>query len=326
MKFIVVGDLHFKENNVEISTLLKNKIIETVKSENPDFLVILGDTLDSNTSLNSILQTQTHNFLRELYKLVKVYLMVGNHDLPHNRAHLSKYHSFTALKEWGERMVVVDEPIISFEGKYKFVFSPYVPKGRFKECLETLGNLDDTLENVEYVFAHQEFNGCNYNGKAVNDGDPWPCEYPNVIAGHIHTHQNVRNNIHYTGIPVQHKFRDSPDNAIEIYKSTKSGFRFERRDLHLPKKMMYDIIPDEIETLNILDSGSIRVTIHCTVDVFQAAVTHPRVAEWKSKGFVVNNKTTREHVVVAPTTTSDYISELKDSLDEELKNRFAKIF
>ena len=47
LNIIVIGDIHFKISNISESELYIKKITEIVNQKKPDFIVLLGDILDT---------------------------------------------------------------------------------------------------------------------------------------------------------------------------------------------------------------------------------------------------------------------------------------
>ena len=84
LKIICIGDLHIKISNMSRAKEMTSRIIETVKDIKPDFVVVMGDTLDRFNDVKTEALTLAIDFLSELHKISKVFLLIGNHDLPNN--------------------------------------------------------------------------------------------------------------------------------------------------------------------------------------------------------------------------------------------------
>jgi DNA repair exonuclease SbcCD nuclease subunit len=157
-------------------------------------------------------------FLKRLGRLVPTYLIIGNHDLMNETQFLSTNHFFTVFHgvESVTNVTIIDTPQVVTIGYQKFVMCPYVPKGRFREALDTLGTIN--WKRIDAVFAHQEFEGAQQGAK-VSDGDPWPPHSLNVvgapvISGHIHEAQTLPGGVYYTGSAMQHTFAEGTRKGV----------------------------------------------------------------------------------------------------------------
>ena len=72
LKFVVVGDLHdntFNDND--------DKLVQTIKAQNPDFIIADGDILNDDSKNTDIAMS----FIKRLVKIAPVYYALGNHEL-----------------------------------------------------------------------------------------------------------------------------------------------------------------------------------------------------------------------------------------------------
>ena len=72
IKFVVVGDLHdntFNDND--------DKLVQTIKAQNPDFIIADGDVLNDDSKNPDIAMS----FIKRLVKIAPVYYALGNHEL-----------------------------------------------------------------------------------------------------------------------------------------------------------------------------------------------------------------------------------------------------
>lgn len=93
IKISLLSDIHISE----IFNLKKlSIIIDKIKKEEPDYICIPGDLIDSTNVLdNNNLKKEILNFLKELSKTAKVIISYGNHDV----YHLNK-SSHVETKKW----------------------------------------------------------------------------------------------------------------------------------------------------------------------------------------------------------------------------------
>ena len=213
LKVVAIGDPHFKEKYMNVMVKFVDHVVDTVKKENPDFVVVLGDILDTM----NIVTLQPHKlavkFLKSLGEISETYVIIGNHDLMNNSQFLTDNHIFTPLKglEQYTNVHIIDKPLVITKKGFNFAFCPYVPPGRFKEALNTLP-IDvnsPQWEKCDCIFAHQEFKGAAMGAIISEEGDEWESYLPPVISGHIHDSQIIGSNIYYTGSSMQHSFSES---------------------------------------------------------------------------------------------------------------------
>ena len=205
LRLLILGDLHFKTSNVPEMQEMTAKIITLIKQEmlnSLDYIILLGDTLDTHESGNECPFNLAGDFIEELTLLKPVFLLIGNHDLRNNSSFLTRNHFFNPYKKWPNLTVVDKVHTALFKG-IRLTFVPYVPPGRFMEALETS---EHALTDTAFIFSHQEFRGCKMEQITSHNGDDWDEKLPCVISGHIHDRQFLGKNIYYTGTPHQTSF------------------------------------------------------------------------------------------------------------------------
>jgi DNA repair exonuclease SbcCD nuclease subunit len=209
-RILCIGDPHFRvENITEVEEFIA-KLIPLIEDRKPDFIVVLGDLLHTHERVHTIALNKAYDFINQLRKLAKTFVIVGNHDYIQNQQFLTENHWMNGMKEW-ENVVIVDK-VLEFED---FVFCPYVPPGRFEEALDTLSGYD--WRQSSCIFAHQEFYGCKMGAIISVDGDKWGESFPVVVSGHIHSKQQPQKNVYYTGSAMQHAFGESEENIIAVF-------------------------------------------------------------------------------------------------------------
>ena len=213
---LVIGDIHFKSDTVSDGAKFVNNIIEIAEKEDPSFIVLLGDILDTHEIVNVQPYKIATLLIEELSKIAPLYIIIGNHDLINHTQFLTDNHAFNPFKRW-DNVFVADKPLLhtfkDSEGYDKvFTFCPYVQPGRFIEALKH--EHEEEWESSYAIFAHQEFKGCSMNKITSNQGDVWDEELPPVISGHIHDEQIVGDNIFYTGSSIQNSYSESPNKKV----------------------------------------------------------------------------------------------------------------
>jgi predicted phosphodiesterase len=246
MKFLCIGDTHFKTNNIEESYDFIFKLEQYLKNndKNIDYIVALGDILDKH----EIVHTQALNVALDFFKLIakykpyKSYVLIGNHDFINNNNFLTNNHWMNSIKEW--KTINIIDNVVKLNLKDDFVaFLPYVPDGRFVEALNTL---DCDWKKSRIIFGHQLLNGCKMGAIVAQDVEEWLGEYPLLVSGHIHDKQTIKDNLYYTGSSMQHAYGESSDKTLTIIDST--DLSISEIDLGLATKRIIYVDASEIES------------------------------------------------------------------------------
>jgi DNA repair exonuclease SbcCD nuclease subunit len=318
VKFLLVGDPHFKSDN-EIETDLMTKKISEWLDKNPvDFVVVLGDTLHKHSHVDVFPLIRATAFLQELKKRCKkVYLLIGNHDRPHNNIFLTQDHPFNSFKLW-DNFVVVDDVLTDKVNSLQFLFVPYVPNGRLDEALKTK-NLKQPLEGISCVFSHQEYKGSKLNKLTRSDADTWDEKSPMNFSGHIHEYEEVQPNLVYVGTPVQHGLSDMSKKTISYVELDEKGvLKHEKIDLNVPKKIVVTLTPEELLKFEPPTNTKITIklvgTTHSIHDVLSLNDIREKINRHDIKIIKLE-----QNVV---TTISDNIL-IKTSFSDRLKKKMA---
>lgn len=200
VRILTIGDPHFKNNNIPEMKELTRKFVALANKIKPDLIVNLGDTLHHHGNQFTDQQVACYEFHKLLAKKYghRVMIIIGNHDRPNNQDFLSRRNPLNVYSFHPNIRVAWRIKEATIKGQ-KFIFVPYVPKGRFKEALETK---KDSLVNTRAIFSHQEYRGAFYGGGESKDGDKWSSELPMIVSGHIHNRQKCKKNITYVGTPL----------------------------------------------------------------------------------------------------------------------------
>ena len=239
MNILLIGDPHFKISNAEETTQLHQETIKYVKNNTLDFVVIMGDILDTHEKVHVQPLCRAVNYITEISKYVKTYVLIGNHDRINNNVFLTEDHPFTGLKK--KPNIIIADKVIEEDN---FIFVPYVSPGRFMEALKTI----DFVPNKQIIFAHQEFRGAKMGAFKSEIGDIWPKDYPNVFSGHIHDFQILQPNLVYTGTPFQHSFGDTSDKFLLKIICTNGSYTMEKVYLQIKKKRVLVLKTEDLKT------------------------------------------------------------------------------
>lgn len=197
-KWLKVGDLHAKKNNIEESEAIIDWCIAEAEKQEAN-IILLGDSLNDF----GVLRVETlllfdrifqklNSFCERTRKLV--FILKGNHDE-------NSQATMTYLSLWSQRQSSVF--IVTNPMQYgNLLFVPFIRDHQvFRKVL------DDHL-TASVLVCHQEFDGCMYeNGFYAPHGfklDQLPSHIKTVVSGHIHKTQKIGSEnlwVHYIGIP-----------------------------------------------------------------------------------------------------------------------------
>jgi DNA repair exonuclease SbcCD nuclease subunit len=273
LKCLVIGDPHFRRNYILDGEEFASKSVLKAQELNPDFIVVMGDTLDTFETVHVPTHRIAVKWLDELSEIAHVYLLIGNHDYINASQFLSDMHIFTPLKKW-KNLTVVDKPIYREYREKSFVFCPYVEKGRLIEALDTLLSEEEQMwEMADCVFCHQEIRGCQMGGKISSDGDEWSEEYPPLICGHIHNSQ-IFGNVYMPGSAYQHSYGDTPNKKLWMVNFDSDediGFDIEEVDLGMRIKKTVRMNIEDVKNFNpkLVRKHDVKLTLKGTSEQFR---------------------------------------------------------
>lgn len=284
MKILVLGDPHFKEENLHWLQNTCDEIIEIIKKEQVELCICLGDTLDKHKTIFSQALYLATKFFFDISDLCHLVILIGNHDRINKHDFLTNIHPFFGLSRTPNITVAGN---VVWDQQRNFIYVPYVYPGRFIEALETVGyHPAKSNKKPKYIFAHQEFWGSNYGLKEFSkEGDRWDPTYPQVISGHIHKHQQLEN-IYYVGTFYQENYGEDIDKAILLI----NGEDFKRIRLKTPcLRITVDLtmeqlvnFKDWIPTDSIKSKSKekkegtlVRAIIHCDATENKSLTTNP---------------------------------------------------
>ena len=330
LKVLVIGDTHFKVDNIRERTAMVDAIINVINEKHPDIIVNLGDTLHDHEKVHVSAYVKACDFLWQQSQLAPLKVLMGNHDLKNQKQYLSDEHPFTALKHWNSSVTIVDNVVTENIKGHHLVFVPYVPPERFDEALTKCS----TLSSASCVFAHQEIKGCQMGVVKSTNGSEWPLTNPLLISGHIHDYQELQSNVIYTGTPVQQSYTDTHDKTISLFTFHSGGtYTHERIDLGLPKKRIERINCAEVSSHVPRKDCDLKIIIKGTSGDLRAIGKHPNVIAWKAAGHkitlrdipaeYINTEPPQRVINKAPARFSQVFYE---ALPERLKAVYLKVY
>lgn len=265
VKCLCIGDPHFQDSNMKDVYVLVDKIIKYAEKMKPTFIVVLGDILHTHEKISVTPFKTATNFLLKLTEISPTYLLIGNHDYKNNSQFLTDNHAFNSLKQW-KNMYVVDNVIMHEYDKCKFIFSPYVPVGRFLEALNQSCLL---WEFANAIFAHQELYGCQLGAMKSEIGDVWDADNPLLISGHIHDPQILNDNVIYTGSIMQHGYAEQGKKYLWLFTFDKETHSYEKIDLGLKQKKIINMDIEDVNKFINDESVHIKLDLKGTSEQFK---------------------------------------------------------
>jgi len=271
---LVIGDIHIKSSNHKEINDLFDIISSTIKKLSPNFIVLLGDTLDRFGKIDMRSQCLATKMILSFSEYCPVFVLIGNHDRINNEVFCTDVSPFLQLKISPlNNVIIVDSPL----EKNGFLFVPYVPKGRFNEAIRKYN-----LNSIKAVFAHQEFKGCEYSGMKSTDGDNWDVKNPLVISGHIHKKQQPSKNIYYVGTPIQVSVDEDEDKYLHMF-TFDNTIDIKRIKVGIPPKICMKLkLPLDNNIIEILlnKKGSVEVSgFSGEIDAFKISPLYKSIKE-----------------------------------------------
>jgi DNA repair exonuclease SbcCD nuclease subunit len=298
LRVLCIGDPHFKRDNSLETDLMVTQLRKLILEQNYDFVVVLGDTFHTNEKLNLHIQKRVVAFFKMLKDTAKqVYVLVGNHDRPNNNVFMGDDHPFTSLKEWGDKIRVIDTTETFEIDGGTFVFVPYVPAGRFEEAL-MVNDHEAPYSGISCIFAHQEFKGCQMGAIKSEHGDEWHPTHPLCISGHIHDYAVLHNNMIYPGTPIQHNYSDREDKSISVFTFERKEedvkdakfvmVKQERVTLDIPRKLTIKLTPKELLEFTPPINTKVKIKVMAEASVLKSLMQTEHVANLKKAGVKID--------------------------------------
>jgi len=75
-RFLVIGDPHFKTDNIKDTNDMCNSVYEILNTEKVDFIVVLGDILHRHETIHVSPLHRSMIFLRNLSKYTKTFVLI----------------------------------------------------------------------------------------------------------------------------------------------------------------------------------------------------------------------------------------------------------
>ena len=139
---IHISDIHFN-TKTKISKL--NKIKEAIINNNPDYIIITGDTIDSPRETKEKAIQNLLTFLTNLSKKYKIFISLGNHDIFKQ----DDYNFFKQLNQYNN-IYILDNT--SYKDDYIYISGFTLPTNYYYN----LDKRESTDVLIEHLNNHQE--------------------------------------------------------------------------------------------------------------------------------------------------------------------------
>lgn len=241
MKFIHMSDLHIGKRLNEYSLIedqryILNEIINIIKKEKPDGVLIAGDVYDKSVPSAEAVSL-LDLFLGKLSETeAKVFIISGNHDSAERIAYGGE-----AFKRQG----IYISPVFSGEvsktqftdeyGKVNVYLLPFIKPAHVKRYNEMVESYTDALDCVikgldvdenerNVILSHQFVTGAlRTESEEVNVGGLDNVEgfvfdkFDYVALGHIHKNQKIkRETMRYSGTPLKYSASEAKDEKCVV--------------------------------------------------------------------------------------------------------------
>ena len=293
-KILTIGDPHFKKDNLDIVDLLCEKVINLVKNNKYDAIVILGDFLQEHEKMFMGAKSKAEFLMLNLSEILPTYVLIGNHDRENNKVFLEHQHPFICA-EVIHNIHIIWKPEIHIINDSNFLFIPYVESGRYHEAIKTI---NPDFSTITGVFSHQEFRGCKMESDKISEkGDHWPINYPLNISGHIHMYQQLQDNLIYVGTPFQQTFAEDINKALSVFTFENSKYIHERIELNLPKKITLYVKANEINDVKIDTINRFRIRITATLAETKTLMKTVKIDELVKLGVKIEYETINDEII-----------------------------
>ncbi|MCH5194747.1 MAG: exonuclease SbcCD subunit D [Oscillospiraceae bacterium] len=251
MKFIHLSDLHIGRrldaySLIEDQKHILNEIINIIKNEHPDGVMIAGDVYDKSDPSEEAVRL-FDNFLYELsLQPIEIFIISGNHDSSERLAFCSRIMDKSGI----HISPVYDGNISPFKmtdiyGSVNIYMLPFIkpvhvracfpdePAGSYTEAIETaVSHMDINEAERNILIAHQFVTGA-----AVSDSESISVggldnvdaavfsKFDYTALGHIHGPQNIGSNkIRYCGTPLKYSLSEaSHEKSVTVVELAAKG-------------------------------------------------------------------------------------------------------
>lgn len=208
MKYLIIGDLHFKEKLGYADYISdgrkaeKKEVLDYIRklSTTCDKIIFMGDQLNGRNNPSEVIR-EFVEFVESLGKK-EIYMIAGNHEKSGDGKTAIDFMKEVNKKNWH---IITDE-VVELDGD---VFCPYFYKGELgaKDNKEAVKILMDKIVKGKNLFIHHALSGYTFNhistdslNEIVLPKATLTKRFDNIFCGHIHAAScDTKNKVVYTG-------------------------------------------------------------------------------------------------------------------------------
>jgi len=212
-KLIVIGDCHFGIKRFNINTLknqlkfFDEQIFPYMEKNNIDTIFQLGDIFDNRTNIDIIFMNYIKKYFFEVLveKNIKLYTLLGNHDIAHRESREVSLISFFENIYSDNLIVFKNRTYITINDNKVYVV-PWITNDEdlsydeIASCHTVLGHFK--IQNCMVVKGHKDT-----NAKLTEKFFRENTTLQNVYSGHFHL-KDTKGFIKYLGTPWQINWND----------------------------------------------------------------------------------------------------------------------
>lgn len=294
MRILHTSDWHlgkrlFKLDRATEHELFLNWLLETLKTEKIDLLVIAGDIFDTPTPPHQSLET-FYNFLHKVSVETKTETLIiaGNHDSGLLLEAPSKLLSFHRVKVWGKlsqnpadhwiTIKNINVCLIPFFRSYELL-----PQGEGDAIAALSKYLKPPKDGLNLLVLHHLAGMFEAAGSEqvinLSGVDSIPSEllkeFHYVALGHIHKPQKISANAWYSGSPIPLRFSETIGKKIMVIEEKDNAFTISERPIPVFRNL-FNVKTDEENFRNDLEKLTKETDLTPMVEV-QIKLSSPRV-------------------------------------------------
>ena len=250
MKLLVIGDTHFKVDNIQESEHFCLQVEKWLTTNPVNAIILLGDILHYHEKLETFALNLAVKFITMCGSLSPTYCLVGNHDATSNTIYCASNHWMNVLTHLPQ-VTVIDKP--TWIPHTKILCCPYVSDGRF---IESLNEFAAEWQQAKVIFAHQTFDGAKMGAIVASKVEEWKLEWPQVISGHLHDRQHPQANLYYAGSSQQLAFGEKEDKSLACVQVEETAVNWTEVFLDIKHRKIIHTTLDKLETLRLSDPNT----------------------------------------------------------------------
>ncbi len=211
MRQLLIGDCHFgRHSNSTVwleyqLTFFNTEVKDTIKNENIDRIIFLGDIFEVRYSTNTLIGCAVKNLIRDLlenFPTKEFVVIAGNHDFYTPQEEYHDYNTYEMLfgKEFMSKYNNLH--ILTYSEYYDNSGNLYLP-WYHSENFDTFKNMISIYKNrgLKNIFLHSDLEHWDESMKTLTNGiDVW--------SGHIHYSWDNGKNLHIVGACCSFDFSD----------------------------------------------------------------------------------------------------------------------